>query len=253
MNNRVWVGVAALLVAGTSLADVTSEERYSFSLSEGGRVSVDNINGNVTVTGGSGDTVEVIAFKKANDQETLDGIEILIEERPDLVSIETKHPKKKRWFGFGGDNNGAQVTYTLTVPSWAELDSIESVNGNVRISGVEADIKAETVNGGVEVEGAVADLDLETVNGSIEAHLSVLSGNQDVDASSVNGKITLYLPEAIDATVSAETVNGGIDADDYGLKADKGFVGHDLRGEVGDGSARIELSTVNGGIKLRRD
>ncbi len=253
MNNKAMAGIVALFLAGSALADVTSEERFSFTLARDGRVSVDNINGDVTVTGGDGDVVEVVARKKADDQDTLDGIEILIEERPDLVRIETKHPESKGWFGFGGGSNGAQVTYTLSVPSWAHLDSIESVNGTVRISGVYGKVKAETVNGGIEVEDASADVDLETVNGSIEARFTALTGDQDVEAESVNGKITLYLPESIDASVSAETVNGGIDADDYGLKADKGFVGHDLRGDVGDGSASVKLSTVNGAIKLRRD
>ncbi|WP_191621315.1 DUF4097 family beta strand repeat-containing protein [Marinihelvus fidelis] len=253
MNRLILAGTAALMMTASAVADVTSEERFTFTLEQGGRFGLDNINGDVTVTGGPGDTIEVLARKKANDQETLDGIEILVDEQFDSVRIETKHPEKKGFFGFGKSSNGAQVTYTVTVPSWAELDSIDSVNGGIRISGVDGPIEAETVNGGIEVEGASNDLDLETVNGSIEARLTVLTGSQDLDAESVNGKITLYLPESIDAYIKAETVNGGIDADDYGLKADKGFVGHDLEGEVGDGSARVKLSTVNGGIKLRRD
>ena len=48
----------------------------------------------------------------------------------------------------------------------------------------------------------------------------------------------------------AETVNGSIDADDFGLEPEKGFVGRDLDGTIGDGDARISLDTVNGSIRI---
>ena len=74
-----------------------------------------------------------------------------------------------------------------------------------------------------------------------------------VEADAVNGKITLYLPSACSARVTAETVNGSIDADDFGLEPEKGFVGRDLSGEIGGGDARISLNTVNGSIRLKKN
>jgi hypothetical protein len=47
-------------------------------------------------------------------------------------------------------------------------------------------------------------------------------------------------------------VNGSIDAEDFGLEPEKGFVGRDLAGEIGGGDARISLDTVNGSIKIRK-
>ncbi|HET6564500.1 MAG TPA: hypothetical protein VFG52_03730, partial [Xanthomonadales bacterium] len=55
------------------------------------------------------------------------------------------------------------------------------------------------------------------------------------------------------ARVSAETLNGGINGDDFGLEVDKGsFVGKDMDGNIGSGEARIDLDTVNGGIRIRK-
>ena len=59
------------------------------------------------------------------------------------------------------------------------------------------------------------------------------------------------LPTDANTSVSAETINGGIDGSDFGLKTSKGFIGRDLEGDIGDGSARLALSTVNGAIKIR--
>jgi hypothetical protein len=34
------------------------------------------------------------------------------------------------------------------------------------------------------------------------------------------------------------------------LEPEKGFVGRDLSGEIGDGAARVSLDTVNGSIRI---
>jgi hypothetical protein len=239
-----------MLAATPVLADVSEEVSFSYELAPGGRVSLTNINGEVTIEGG-GDRVEIVAFKSADDDESLEAIEIVIDARDDLVRIETRHPKRKGWFG-GWDNGGATVDYRLTIPEDANVDAVESVNGDVRISGVRGKVKAETVNGAVDVDGASSDIRLATVNGSVSARFEALGGDQRVDCESVNGRIELDLPDSASASVSVDTVNGGIDADDFGLEADKGFVGRSLEGVIGDGSARISANTVNGAVKIRK-
>lgn len=253
MYRIIAVTAAALLCAGVARADVSEERTFSEPLAAGGRVSVDNINGDITITGGSGDTVEIKVFKKAGTQEYLDGIEVVITSQNDHLRIETKHPDSHSgWFNWGKDSSGS-VTYTLQVPASANLDSIESVNGDIEISGVEGTVKAETVNGRIEVSGLRADARFDTVNGTINAAFDRLDSGQSVDAETVNGRINLELPADASARVRAETVNGGIDGEDFGLKTNKGFVGRDLDGSIGDGGAKVSLDTVNGAIRLRRN
>lgn len=250
MYLRTWVAGLALVAASVAVADVTEEVSFSYTINNGGRISLDNINGDVTITGGKGDAVEITAFKKADNQEYLDGIEIRIDASDDTIRIDTKHPDSKR--SFWGSSDGGSVTYTLTVPASVNLDSIESVNGDIEISGVLGTVKAETVNGGIEANDLSENVSLETVNGSVHAYFTSLRGNQKVDCETVNGKVSLYLPANADASITAETVNGGIDGEEFGLVTNKGFVGRDMDGEVGNGSARVNLSTVNGGIKIRK-
>ncbi len=252
MAYRNWIAGVALLAASAAVADVTEEVNMSFSLKAGGRISLENINGDVTITGASGDAVTITALKKADSQDYLEGMEIKVDASDDLIRIDTEHPDKGGGFWNWGDEGGGSITYTLSVPSSANLDVIESVNGDVRISGVLGTVKAETVNGEIEASGLSGDVNLETVNGSVEAAFASLGGDQRVDCETVNGKITLSLPSSTSASFSAETVNGGIDGDDFGLATNKGFVGRDLSGKVGEGSARVNLSTVNGAIRIRK-
>jgi hypothetical protein len=249
MKTVTWISSALLFVAMGSAADVKQTEEMTYEVKPGARISVENINGEIHVTGG-GEHVRVLAHKKADNQEDLDKLKVVVDASEDYVRIETRHPKEESgWFNWGDGDSGS-VSYELTVPADVALDAIETVNGDVRIEKVSGTVKAGTVNGGLEISNLVGDVHLETVNGSIEAEFDKLDGDQRVDAETVNGKIMLRVPANASARVTAETVNGSIDADDFGLEPEKGFVGRDLSGEIGDGAARISLDTVNGSIRI---
>lgn len=249
---RIRPGLAALLLltASVALADVTEIEEHRFTLKDGGRFSLDNINGDTVIEGVDGNEVFIKATKKAGSQEYLDGLEVQIDASDSSVQIETRHPKGN-WFKWGKDGSGS-VSYEVRVPRAMELDSIESVNGRVHISGVTGAVKASTVNGELDLDDLGGDARLETVNGGIEAQFDRLEGNQRVSVDAVNGTITLHLPAETSARVTAETLNGSIKAADFGLEVVKGMVGRDLQGDIGSGEARIDIDTVNGSIRLNK-
>lgn len=248
------IAAAALTLAltGAANADVEKTETYEFEVDKGARISLENINGDISIRGGSGDRVQVVALKKAGTQEYLDGLKIEIEADSSFVRIETRHPRSEGiWFNWGKDKSG-RVSYELEVPTEVDLDVISTVNGEIHIRGVSGAVEVETVNGSLQLEGLRANARLETINGSVDARFDRVGESQRIDAETVNGRIELSLPEDASARVTAETLNGAIDADDFGLEAEKGFVGRDLSGEIGSGSASISLDTVNGAIRLRK-
>ena len=252
MRTVYWTLAALMSVSLSAVADVESTEEMAFDVNPGARISLENINGDIDVVGGTGSQVTVVARKKAGRQEYLDGLKVVVDASPDYIRIETRHPKSESsWFNWGNDGGGS-VAYELSVPADVELDSIETVNGDVRIRAVDGIVKASTVNGGLDVGNLSADVSLETVNGKIVAEFDVLGADQRVDAEAVNGRIEIRLPGDASARVTAETVNGSIDADDFGLEPEKGFVGRDLSGDIGGGAASISLDTVNGSIEISR-
>ncbi len=244
--------ITSLLLTSAAIADVKETEEFSYDINSGGRLSLENINGDIEIVGGSGDKVNIIAYKKAGSEEYLEDLRVVIDADDDYIRIETKHPKNKMgWTHWGNDSSGS-VSYELTVPAGIRLDTISTINGSVDISAVSGVVKAETVNGDIETSNLTSDVSLETVNGGIVADFDALGGEQRVSAEAVNGKIVLRLPANASARINAETVNGSIDAEDFGLEAEKGFVGRDLEGEIGDGDARISLDTVNGSIRVKK-
>lgn len=252
MKAGALVSVALLFFSLAASAAVKETEEKSFEVDPGARVSLENINGDISVTGVPGSTVHMVAYKKAGKQEYLDELKVVVSAEADYVRIETRHPKSEGgWFKWGNDSSGS-VSYVLEVPYDVNLDSISTVNGDVEIDAVRGMVKGETVNGSLSASGLEGDVDLETVNGSVLAEFDALGDGQRVSAEAVNGKIVLRIPGDASARVEAETVNGSINADDFGLEPEKGFVGRDLSGKIGGGDAKISLETVNGSIRIEQ-
>ena len=252
MKITTYLACCLPLVSTITLAEVTETEEFTFDLQDGGRFSLSNVNGDIAVSGVEGKQVHVIATKKAGTQKYLDGIEIEVHASESDIRIETHHPSSSgSWFTRGEDSGGG-VSYEVTVPTGAQLDTIESVNGSIKIDGVTARIKADTVNGDIKIDNVAGDLDMHTVNGGMRAQFDAVGEGQRITADAVNGRIVLQFPANASARIHAETLNGGIDADDFDLKPDKGFVGRDLDGQIGAGDARVSLDTVNGSITIKR-
>lgn len=132
-------------------------------------------------------------------------------------------------------------------------DTYESVNGDIDVTSESGDINVETVNGDIELDlGSVNQLDLDTVNGSIKAKLD-LENNGEIDASSVGGSIYLYLQSDVSARFDIEGHAGGNISnnlsDDKMQKAKYG-PSRWLKFSLNGGSAKVNVSTVSGRIKL---
>lgn len=228
----------------------TEEFHQAYAIASDGRIELDNINGPVHISSWDRNEVKVDAIKYADEKEKLAEAKIEIDSGKDYLSIRTKYPKYENTWTRGSHENPASVEYTLTVPRTARLDEIKLINGALDITGVSGEVRASCINGRLEAHDLAGRAKLSTINGRMDARFAQLSG-QDIDLNSVNGSLELTIPSDSNAEVEASTVSGGI-SNDFGLHVNHHqFVGHDLRGEIGKGGARIRLSDVNGRIEVR--
>jgi hypothetical protein len=246
MKQVMTVVAAVLLAAAAYAGEYTEIFDQAYAVDHGVRVSLDNINGDVTVQVWDQPEVQVYALKSASSPERLAALTIEVDASTGGIYIDTRYPNS-RDLGPEHRHGHAEVEYTLTVPRMATLDGIDLVNGDLVVDGVEGGVDADAVNGTIVVRGAAGELDIETVNGRIEVDVPSTVVD-DVSLSSVNGTIELYVSGSAD--VRAETVNGSI-SNDFGLEVKKGrYVGSSMAGSIGGGGPRIDLETVNGAIVL---
>jgi DUF4097 and DUF4098 domain-containing protein YvlB len=245
--------ICALLVLalGAHASDraFTEEFHQTYAISLDGRVELDNINGAVHISTWDRNEIKVDAVKYAGTKERLDEARIEVDSGKDYVSIRTKYPDHDLTFNWGSHNNPATVEYTLTVPRGARLDEIKLINGALDITGAKGEVHASCINGRLVAHNLSGRADLSTINGHLDAKFDDLSGSS-IKLSSVNGSMEMTIPSDSKAEIEASTVSGGIE-NDFGLHVNHhSFVGHDLRGELGNGGPRIKLSNVNGRIEI---
>jgi DUF4097 and DUF4098 domain-containing protein YvlB len=237
-----------LAVSGgaTDAAGYQETVDQTYALAAGGSVSLDNVNGDVSIEVWERTEVRVFAVKSASSPELLELLLVEVDAKPDAVRINTRYLSTNNFKHEKGDHR--QVEYTLTVPRSAKIEDVDLVNGSLLVIGVEGGVQAETVNGNIAVRECSGSAALSTVNGGIELYTNRLDRGEGVDLEAVNGSLDLYLSAGVGAEVRAESLNGTI-RNDFGLEVRKGkYVGSDLSGVIAGGGSNIQLETVNGSI-----
>jgi hypothetical protein len=215
-------------------------------------VYVGNVNGDVVVSAGPGDSVQIHAEKSARGgraDEWLKKLEIKVKTEGGRLSIETIHPKRKKLLGlFEVENSSCcTVRYAIRVPADRGVE-VETVNGSIDISSLGASIRAETVNGSIALSGVRGQVDASTVNGSVA--VTRVGGNAPVRLETVNGNVEIALERSAGFSYELETVNGRIESD-FPLSVEGKFGPKSARGTVGSGETQLAAESVNGSIRLR--
>jgi DUF4097 and DUF4098 domain-containing protein YvlB len=246
-RKAAFMSSALLVLAATSLPAAAAQFRDEFHkiypVAANVQLSLSNINGSVQITAWDRNEVQLDAVKTANTQEKLNEAEIRVNASESSIRVETHYPEHRT------NNNPASIEYQLHVPRTARLNKIDLVNGKLEIEGVRGDVRGASVNGSVTGRGLTGDVELSTVNGSISSELLDMSSAHRVKLSSVNGHVEIAMPKDANAHLSANTVSGSISSD-FSLPIHKGWVGSDLDTTLGSGATRVELSNVNGSIKI---
>jgi hypothetical protein len=246
-----------LLIAASGCDVVTADLKHSeraewrrtYELAPSGRVEISNVNGKISVEPSTGNTVEVVALKTARGVSpesarlALERVQITEEASRERVRVATKVDRAGGWF----DRGGANVTYTVRVPTGAEV-KFSTVNGGLDLSGLEGRVTAETVNGGVIARNISGAIEASTVNGGVEVDLARVSEG-GARLTCTNGGIKLQLPSDAKASISASVTNGGIDTGSLKLEGSE-ISRRRVRGLLNGGGPSIHLEGTNGGITV---
>jgi hypothetical protein len=284
--------VAAQELIGQKETVVTLSER----IPSGGWVRVFSRAGDISVSEGSGATmefraekevrrgsVEDIAFRVLRES---DGVTICaIFEEDDDCSAEGVHSDRRR-----SENRSwrdrAKVHITVKVPRGSRIRTssgngdvslaaavsearVGSGNGKVRVSGVTGRVEASSGNGEVTVEGvggpvvassgngdvtvtsSSGPINASSGNGDIRASMDRLTGDDDMDFSSGNGRIELTVPANFSAEIDASSGNGRV-ATDFPITIKGKITPSRLRGTIGNGGRRVRMTTGNGSMEIRK-
>ena len=264
MSRRSPVALAALLIAllPAALAAQDRQSERTWTLNEqvpaGKWLRVRNVSGEVRVRASTSDRVEIVATKSwRRGDPTL--VRIESRKSPDgsllVCAFWTENATcsengyRSNSEGRNRDNDVA-VDFEVRLPKGVNIGAW-SVNGEVSVDGATGEVEAGSVNGTVDATSTGGPVQASSVNGSVHARMGRLTGNDDLDFSTVNGSVIAEFGEDIDANIELSTVNGRFQTD-WPVTITGRVDPRHLRATLGKGGRRVRLSTVNGNVELRK-
>ncbi|HEX9279281.1 MAG TPA: DUF4097 family beta strand repeat-containing protein [Gemmatimonadales bacterium] len=259
----------------------------TFAVRPGSRLEINNFGGEIAVRAWDRSEVRLHAEHSSRDriEVSADGQVVTVKASnrrgpPQSVDYDITVPKGMaltlsglytdiKVTGVDAEISAETVQGEITVSGGSGYVSLKSVQGAVTLEGCRGRIEVSSVNEGVTVRGCNGDINAETVNGDIE-----LTGIESsaVDASTVNGDITyegalrdagryrlsthdgdinVTIPARSNASVTVATLNGDFEAC-FPVQLTGMTPRHRFTITLGTGSAKVELESFNGDIKLRQ-
>ena len=221
----------------------------------GQTVQIKGVNGAIIAERASGAEIEVRAEKRGRRSDPGE-VRIEILEHEDGVTVCAVYPSSRGRentceAGSGGSNsvrnNDVQVTFYCQCSGERRICRSDR-EWRRRGTRSRFDVGAKSVNGDIEIS-TVGFAEASTVNGSIDAAMERYDIASGLSFSTVNGSISLDLPDDVDADVDAQWVNGRLESD-LPLELIGRVSRHSAKGVLGQGGPELNLRTVNGSIHV---
>jgi hypothetical protein len=218
MNIRFAL-MSLLLQFGTLQAAVVSEEKswtetYPVNASMP-QLHVSNIWGNVRVrTGKSGEiSVAIIELRSAPNQQMFDislqSLPLTVDSDDTGVSIVVGDPDE-RWQRLDRCRDcRVDYQFDIRVPPDAIIDVGTVMDGLVDVAGVTGVVSASNVNGSVAVTDIHNCGEISSVNGGVQIGFA-RAPLQNCSIETINGDITLRIPDSTSLDVTMDLFNGKI-------------------------------------------
>ena len=265
------------LLAGVASAD--NRKEFKYTLASGGNVTINNPNGAVSVKGGSGRQVSIVATTHSD--------KVTVESNQYGNRIDVRTRMQQRVTG-----NDARVDYEVTVPQDSSVTvhadagpiTVEKMHGDVTAEGDSANVEVHDVSGGhvhartlagpitihnvsnshIELSTVSGDIKMSNVSGqrltanSTRGNISYDGGfGEDGNYSMVNGSgdITVSLPADASVDVTARSVSGSVE-DDFKLQQKPNSLfpssARTLVGTSNSAGSSVDLRSFSGRIRVKK-
>ena len=280
-------GALALLSLGGQ-AQPRPHTDQTVTVPRGARLLVNAFAGEIRIHTWDRDAVRVQADHSVRDHVDIKATESLVTIRPQSsmgaprsIDLDVTMPGWMRLDvagtyidvtaeGLQGEISVETVRGDVNVKGGSGFVSLKSVEGAVTLEGAKGRINARSVNEGIQLIDIAGEVVAETVNGGISldriqsnsVDVATVNGDLSYDGTirddgqyrltTHNGDITVGIPENSNATIAVRTFNGEFVAA-FPVKIEETSRRNKrFNLTIGSGSARVELESFGGTIRLQR-
>lgn len=275
--NRIILAAGSLAwLANPSFAGERVEQRETWTESfpvtvTKPKLTIENIWGDVRVR--PGDTGEIVVTiteqRSAPDQErfdrSLETLNLTTDSDENGVAFHVGN-RDGHWHGRDLCRNcRVDYRFDVRVPADTQLDVSTVNDGEINISGIAGLFSAANVNGPITASGVHDCSDLNNVNGQVSIGFAA-PPDQNCTIETVNGDITLTLPERSNFDLAMNLFNGRmlteLPVDPLALPARVEHIESDGRNQYrieqkaglrfGAGGPQFTISSMNGDIRIQK-
>lgn len=292
MRTHIVAALAVVLASAAPVVAQSDAFDWSGHMQQGAWLKIYSPNGPVDVQAGTGNTARVHGVIRDSDRgREAVRFEVVKDGDNVVVCAVTKRQEcnadgistvEHSWFGRHGPE---RASFTVQLPAGVHILAnsgngdvtvdgatarvqVSSGNGDIEISGSGGDVTAKTGNGRVtvrdaggpvqvrsgngriEIASARGPVDATTGNGAINVALASL-GDGDMNFRTGNGRVTLEMPDNLNAELVTHLGHGSLETD-FPLSLSGRTDFHNFRATIGQGGRRLEVSSGNGDLILRR-
>jgi len=203
-------------------------------LERGGKVSISNRNGSISITGWDKDVIEATVTGK--DRSDPSAVKIS-EDRPGMVSITAD-----------GERGRHEKRLQVRLPHYAEIESASAHNGDIDVTGIEGPVKISSGSGDLKLT-QVGPLTASTGSGNI--HVDQVAGRATISAGSGDISLNHTGPLEVQAgsgDISLSDIKGSAKVQTGSGDVTAGDVGGDFIGKLSSGD--LALNRVSGLVNV---
>lgn len=233
------VGFAVLFSIQLAFAQ---DFKKSYELTSGGQIFVDNFNGDITVSGYGGKSVDVKAIRRGAGADSIQISDVALANRLDIMVRYPRVPGLK-----------AAIDLEIRVPAALPLNygRLHSVTGNVTVTNTVGRLRAESVRGSVAVKNVRGLISAFSVSGNVTVEIDRGQGPSNMRFGSISGDVLVSAPANLDAFIEMSSASGLLRSDfPIDIQERRYGPGREARGKLGSGRQVLWINSNSGRVSL---
>jgi len=200
--------IGGALQRGDSRPKEVDRQTRTFQLGASGRLELESVSGDITVTAGPGGQTTVEIVRESHGRTAADAkaglakVTAEVDERAQRVSIRASYAEARN------PPYSVSISYIVTTPAGTGVRA-HTISGDVVIKDVHGEVSAETISGDVRISNAARIASANATSGSVTITDSQLAGS--LEAGTINGDVVLRQVKA--ERIGVTTIVGEIRLD----------------------------------------
>jgi hypothetical protein len=234
--SRRWIiGSVVLFVALSTAQGEDLSDTRTFQLGPGSEVRLKTEKGSITLIGWLRPDTQITVVRHGKSVSELEKLVIQFQQEEGNLVVQTRLPG-------GVIPIDLSVDYRVCLPTALSQVSAMACNGDVVAEDLLGHLDLRAINGNVKGRNLSAWAKLRADHGAIDVTLATNNQLAALSLEAWDGPVALFLPEATNAEIEAQTENGEIVSSfSRSLQVRLGSADYLLRQTLGAGEGRIEL------------